>query len=349
MKNVRGKKYILTVECSFSRYFFAIPCSQDRAIDAAAALVKEVVLRFNFIPKIISSDRGTHFTGKVFSEMCEKLGIKQELHTAWHPESSGNIERAHRTLKNSIYALCAEQNYDWVTALPYCVNAMNLAKNSATGCAPYFCVFGRKPCFGWPTLGENGVKSTTALGYGANVREVLDRIHYLVQLSAEEADKAMENRLNKGRPPERLFVGDEVYIKRDQSAVAKATNLPWVGTYRILDTNQRVIKVSDNNGNSDWIHRNHVIKRVERKPDLTMPGANDLPPPSALNSADFARVSIGSSNNDSGGRNMTPRIAQPTLTNNEDPNTSLRPRRWSTRTRTAPDRYNPSLNTVKKK
>ena len=52
-----GKKYIFTVIDSFSRYFFAIATCRDRAIDAAKALVREVILKFNFIPKKISNDR----------------------------------------------------------------------------------------------------------------------------------------------------------------------------------------------------------------------------------------------------------------------------------------------------
>jgi len=347
MKNARGKRYILTVLDSFSRYFFAIPCSRDRAIDAASALVREVILKFNCIPKIISSDRGTHFSGKIFEEMCSELGIKQELHTAWHPESSGNIERSHRTLKNSLYALCADRGWDWVKALPYCVNAMNLAKNAATGCAPATCVFGRKAEFGLPTLNDDGVSTETAASYGANVRKKLTRTHYLVQLSAEEADKEMERRLNKGKPPERLEIGDEVYIKREHSAIAKSTNLPWIGTYRILDTNQRVIKVCDEKNNVDWIHRNHVLKRVERKAELNLTNQLilDFPPPTPLDSPKLAPAHVdtssntGLSNSESGGQSNQPPVTEPTTSNQQVQALSMLPRRWSSRSRKEPNRF----------
>ena len=100
MPDANGKRYILTIIDSFSRFMYAYPSSRDRAIDAARGLV-QFMMEYD-IPKVISSDRGTHFVSSVIEELCSKMSIKQNLHTAWRPQSSGNIERMHRCLKNAL-------------------------------------------------------------------------------------------------------------------------------------------------------------------------------------------------------------------------------------------------------
>jgi len=294
-----GKKYIFTVIDSFSRYFFAIATCRDRAIDAAKALVREVLLKFNFIPKNISSDRGTHFTSEVMSQLQKELGVKQHLSTAWHPESNGIVERAHRTMKNALYSTCAEKGCDWATALPYIVNSMNMAKNKSTKCSPYECVFGQKPKFGLPSPTGKDLKSGDPRTYGLNVRLLLENVHESVKTAAEAADLAIESRV-KSRKQQRLEVGDEVLIKREHSVVAKETKMPWIGPYKILDTNQHVIRISDGE-NSDWIHRNHIYKLVERKSKLQNDD-DDTPPPIALDSGGFNQP-IGKTTDKSAGQN----------------------------------------------
>ena len=112
----KGKRYILTILDSFSRHLMAIPCARDRAIDAARRLY-QFFLRHREIPRIVSSDRGTHFTGEVYKEFCDLTSITRELHCPWRPQSSGNIEKQHRTLKNALYMICEDRNCEWTDVL----------------------------------------------------------------------------------------------------------------------------------------------------------------------------------------------------------------------------------------
>ena len=79
--------------------------------------------------------------------------------------------------------------------------------------------------------------------------------------------------------------------------------MPWVGRYKIIDTNQDVIKISDGK-NSDWIHRNPVFKLIERKLNLRDPKGEETPPPTALDSGAFnqpGKSSVTSVGQNSGG------------------------------------------------
>ena len=309
-----GRKYILTILDSFSRYLIAVPTTRDRAVDAANAILREVIFRTGFTPKIISSDRGTHFTGEVFKEMCRSFHIEQKLHCSWHPESSGNVERCHRTLKNAIYAITNERNCDWMGVLPQCVHAMNISKNAATGVSPHFVVYGRKPEIGLPVVHQPcGFSFSNPKTYGANLRTFLGRVHHLVQVSAEAADKSLDATQNSWKKVQKIVVGDMVYVERKQSAVAKATKMPWVGPYKVAACNDYVVKITDEKGNSDWIHRHLTLKHVARKPELSDPDLDFLL--EAPNLADASmypqHVPAALSENKSRGDTSTPKIPAP--------------------------------------
>ena len=62
MPKSKGKRYILTILDSFSRYFTAIPCARDRAIDAARGLYQFFLFSL--------------FKISLFST-CEHFGIKR--------------------------------------------------------------------------------------------------------------------------------------------------------------------------------------------------------------------------------------------------------------------------------
>ena len=70
-------------------------------------------------PQKILSDRETEFTGRVWSEMMELMGIRQMLTTPYYPQGNGIVERSHRTIGNMIQAQLAHRDgKDWVDVLP---------------------------------------------------------------------------------------------------------------------------------------------------------------------------------------------------------------------------------------
>ena len=82
---------------NFSRWLYVYPCYRDRAIDAVTGL-KNFILEYG-IPKKIGSDRGCHFINELFSNFCDQFHISHNIHAAYRPQSSGQLERVHRTLK----------------------------------------------------------------------------------------------------------------------------------------------------------------------------------------------------------------------------------------------------------
>ena len=274
MPQSKGKRYILTMLDSYSRYFMAIPSARDRALDAARGLYL-MFLRHRERPQIVSSDRGTHFTGEVYRNFCDFMGIKQELHCPWRPQSSGNIERQHRTMKNAIFMLCEERKCDWTEVLESVISNMNSMINRSTGVSPHFVVTGRHPNLGLPQKKSEQIRHPDPASYGMEINTLLNQTHKAVELANQEADFKMENRLNS-IPTKNLEPGDKVLLYRPESAEAKSTHLPWLPGFTVVKSNGMVVKVKNDQNVTSWVHRMH-LRFVPNRPPHLMPRTIVIP------------------------------------------------------------------------
>ena len=268
-KSSRGKSYILTIMCNFSRYLIAIPTVRDRAKDATEALV-QFFLQYG-TPKTIGSDRGVHFINSVFANLCDALKISHQIHCAYRPQSSGNVERAHRTLKNAMWIMVNDLKVDWELALPYAVRAFNCAPNAATGVSPFFAVYGRHP----NVSGADPEQSDeiSPLEFGKKVEQRLRIAFEAMKRSQECSDEFLERRMNPRFDIPQLYPGDKVLVKRTQSAEAKETKSDWIGPHTVLASNGFVVHIETRNGGRDFVHREHCVLVRERRnhPDDDIP------------------------------------------------------------------------------
>ena len=80
-----------------------------------------------------------------FSNFCKEFKIRHNIHAAYRPQSSGRLERVHRTIKNTLWIMCHDLNSDWEEILPYARRAHNVNFNKAIKCSPHFWIFGKEP------------------------------------------------------------------------------------------------------------------------------------------------------------------------------------------------------------
>ena len=138
----KGKRFTVTILDNFNRHLTAIPYVRDCAIDAARRLYS-FFRRQREIWQIISSDRRTYFTGEVYKYFGDMMSNTRELYCPWRPQSSGNIERQHRTMKNALFMQCDDRNCEWTNILESVTSSMNATINSATGVSPHYVIIGR--------------------------------------------------------------------------------------------------------------------------------------------------------------------------------------------------------------
>jgi transposase InsO family protein len=97
----RGNRHILVVSDYFTKWTEAFALQNMEAETVARVIMEQVITRFG-VPSIIHSDHGRQYESKLFSEMCQMLGIKKTRTTPYHPKSDGMVERFNRTLLSMI-------------------------------------------------------------------------------------------------------------------------------------------------------------------------------------------------------------------------------------------------------
>ena len=95
-----GHDSILTItdhDCSKAAVF--IPCSENINAPGIAKLYAQYVFPHYGISKRIISDRDTRFATTFPKELCRMLGIKQNISSAYHPQTDGQSERTNQWLE----------------------------------------------------------------------------------------------------------------------------------------------------------------------------------------------------------------------------------------------------------
>lgn len=107
-------------------------------------LLEEVFPWFS-LPKVFGSDNGPAFISQVSQLVAKLLGINWRLHCPYRPQSSGQVERMNRTIKETLTKLMLEiGTRDWVQLLPL---ALYRARNSpdSHGLTPFEIIYGSPP------------------------------------------------------------------------------------------------------------------------------------------------------------------------------------------------------------
>ncbi|GJV76392.1 reverse transcriptase domain-containing protein [Tanacetum coccineum] len=94
-------------------------------------------------PRAIISDRGTHFCNDQFAKVMLKYRVTHRLSTAYHPQTSGQVEVSNRGLKRILERTVGENRASWSDKLDDALWAFRTAYKTPIGCTPYKLVYGK--------------------------------------------------------------------------------------------------------------------------------------------------------------------------------------------------------------
>jgi hypothetical protein len=103
-------KYLLVFVDAFPGWVEDFPTKLEMATMVAKKVLEKIFLSFRIL-KVIGSDNGPDFVSKVCQRLAEILGTKWELHYGYHHQSSGQVERMNRTLKETLTKLTLETRW----------------------------------------------------------------------------------------------------------------------------------------------------------------------------------------------------------------------------------------------
>nr|GEY54435.1 reverse transcriptase domain-containing protein [Tanacetum cinerariifolium] len=137
----KGNKYILVAVDYLSKWVEAkaLPTNDARFV------VKFLKSLFSWFgtPKAIISDRGTHFCNDQFARIMLKYGVTHRLSTAYHPQTSRQVEVINRGLKRILERTVGENRTLWSDKLKDALWAFRTAFKTSVGCTPYRLVYGK--------------------------------------------------------------------------------------------------------------------------------------------------------------------------------------------------------------
>ncbi|XP_045383559.1 protein NYNRIN-like [Lemur catta] len=244
-----GYRYLLVFVDTFSGWVEAFPTKSETAQVVVKKLVMEIVPRFG-LPLALGSDNGPAFIAKTTQLLAQVLQIKWKLHCIYRPQSSGQVERMNRTLKEILCKLRAETGEDWVSLLPFALLRTRCTPY-VRGITPYEIMFGRPPPL-VPKVGEEKLAelSDHALLKSLQALQLSTRkIHNLVRAAHSSLANSPSDKVSLQVQP-----GDLVWIKKLQPATLEPR---WTGPLPVILTTPTAVKVA---GKRHWIHHTQIKK-----------------------------------------------------------------------------------------
>ena len=140
----RGNHCILVI-CDYgTRWVEAFPLPDQKAETVASVLVKEVFYRFG-LPEMLHSDQGPNFESRIFSHMCQILGIRKTRTTPYHARGNGLVERMNGILKSVLAAIVRDNPENWDLLTPAALFAIRTSYQSSLKMSPYEALFHMEP------------------------------------------------------------------------------------------------------------------------------------------------------------------------------------------------------------
>jgi len=101
-----------------SKACILVPCKETIDSVGVAALYATHVFPHYGIPLKVISDRDPCLDSTFTMHLCHLLGIKQNISTAYHPQTDGQSKRMNQSLDTYLRLYCDSQQHEWSKLLP---------------------------------------------------------------------------------------------------------------------------------------------------------------------------------------------------------------------------------------
>lgn len=255
-----GYKYILSIMDDLSRYFNAYPMKTQDAATLCQIFINNI-LAHHKTPKIIVTDNGSNFTSKEFTKLCKLFGIKKMHTTAYHPQSNGALERAHRSLGQYLRIFAQSNPQLWDELLPYACYVHNNSVNRSTKLAPNDIIFGYVSDF--PVKLQN--KISPQYNFDCEFSNIYHSLHKVWAWARQNQEKAKEiSKSYYDRNMKEVFFspGEKVFV-RNVARKGKFSFL-WNGPYEVIKHSGPVTTIIRIKQKNVKIHNNRLKKCYPR-------------------------------------------------------------------------------------
>jgi len=118
------------------------------AKDVVDTFLREV-WKLHGLPTKIISDIDAKFSGEFWESLCQMLGVKRPMSTAYHLQSDGQTERTNQGLEGYLRTFGNYDQDDWYQLLPLAEHAYNNSRTNAHKMTPSFANYSFHPQTEW--------------------------------------------------------------------------------------------------------------------------------------------------------------------------------------------------------
>ena len=228
----RGNDAILVFVDRLTKMVHFAPTTTSIGAEEAARLFFEHVFRLHGLPKRVLSDRDARFTSRFWKALMTMLGTKQDLSSAFHPQTDGQTERVNRTLEQMLRMFVAPSQDDWDELLPAVEFACNNAVHDSTGEKPFVLNCGQHPL---TPLDKGSTRNNipSANDFVGKLRASLDKAKECLR----KAQQRQKSFADKRRREVSFEVGDRVLLStknlRLQAPGARKLLPRYVGPFEV--------------------------------------------------------------------------------------------------------------------
>ena len=227
-------RYICVISDYLSKWPEAKAMKTCTAENVVKYLYEDIICRYG-CPKIIISDRGSHFNNKLVEQLCDKFKIRHRMSSPYHPQTNGLVERFNKTLCEML-AKVSEQENQWDQHINEVLFAYRTRKHSTTQQTPYFLVYGKEPIL---PIDDNTNTTPNELHekYRREYELInLSEIRRLTRERIEQSQDKLKKRHDEKIPYETKFkIGDKILLKDAAKEKQWSHKLSdkWKGPYYI--------------------------------------------------------------------------------------------------------------------
>jgi len=218
-----GFRYLFTIIDRSSRMLEAVPLANIETETCRDALINQWVARFG-VRAHLTSDQGAQFTSTLWARLCDVIGTHHNTTTAYHPQSNGMVERAHRRLKDALKARMAAA--DWPQHLPWVLLDINNAPKEDTGKSAAQMVYGTSLT----------LLAQLASGEELPVDEILRDLSNAAPIPTRHGQREAPT-----EPPAALATAEMVYVRKGGQLQPLAQ--PYSGPYKVLERGPKYFRL----------------------------------------------------------------------------------------------------------
>src|SRR5580692_6159390 len=208
LPKANGQDAILTiVDQGCSRAALFLPCKTTITGEGIALLYLQHLFPWFGTPAKVISDRDPRFTSNFAKALAQKLGVTQNISTAFHPQTDGLTEWKNQWVEQYLHLYTSARQDDWEQWLPLATFVHNQWPNATTKQSPHEVLLGYQP------------NTTQGLSKPTN-NEAAESRQQLIKEHRAMAVQAL-NQVAHTKPPTQYKVGDQVWLE------AKHLTLPY--------------------------------------------------------------------------------------------------------------------------